>query len=428
LRSLSLSGSLSIFLAGLDTDPDADGDSDTDSDGDGDGDPEMMTQGILPSRDMSPSFMTTSKSLRRVVLTTAAATLIAWSTAAAAQSQFKRPTPFLCLDAHEDVLEKTVGRGDELDGFMTHTQATIPNWREGGIDAVWFATWIEPRHVQGAEAITRTWEQIRLLQTLERRYSGDLKICDTAADVRQAVAMGYIAALLGIEGGVAIQNDPGLLKGYRSAGVRYMTLTWRGNLPWVGSCDPMRGESEKGLTDLGCSIVREMNRLGIVVDLSHASDLAFYDAIRVSTKPVIASHSNARALSGNSRNVTDDMLRALAKNGGVIGANFYPGYLEPGGRDWDEPGAVRVTVETLADQIDHMVRVAGIDHVGIGSDFEGIESLPMGMKSAADTGKVFETLRRRGYSDDALRKIAGENFLRVLETNEHPALDTSLGQ
>jgi membrane dipeptidase len=170
-----------------------------------------------------------------------------------------------------------------------------------------------------------------------------------------------------------------------------------------------------GLTDFGRQVVREMNRVGIVVDLSHVSDETFYDAISVSTKPVIVSHSNCRALAPHPRNVTDDMLRRLAANGGVIGVNFSRDFLKTS--EMREHGGTP-DVKTVADEIDHMVKVAGIDHVGMGTDYDGDITPAAGLRNASDTPKLWITLRMRGYSDADIRKIAGENFLRVLEANE----------
>jgi membrane dipeptidase len=321
----------------------------------------------------------------------------------------------IVLDAHEDVILRVANRGDDL-GQNSPYQADIPKWRAGGINAVWFAIWVDQRKFTGQNAVRRTRQ---LLETLDRqlaRHSDHLALCDTANDVRRAAAAGKIAALIGIEGGVALDNNPALIEAYRRLHVRYLTLTWRTNLAWAGSSQA--SNPKVGLNALGRQMVAEMNRVGVIPDLSHVSDQTFYDVLAVTSKPVIVSHSNARALAPHPRNITDDMLRALAQNGGVIGINFWQELL----RGRDAKGRLKpassVDVETVLDHIDHVIKVAGIDHVGFGSDWEGIASPANGLENAAQMGKVLDGLRRRGYNEGEIRKIAGENFLRVLEANE----------
>lgn len=347
-------------------------------------------------------------------------------------------TPMIVLDAHEDILLRLVdkNRDRSLDEEAWKGHCNFANWASGGINTVFFAVWIDPRRYPKEAAVKHADEMIDCLELQGRKYPAVLKQCDGAADVRQAIAENKIAALIGIEGGVAINDNLANIERFRRRGVRYMTLTWRGNLKWAGSSQNAGGGqmerlarshgvtkdelSSGGLTDFGRQVVREMNRVGMMVDLSHVSDQTFYDALAVTERPVIVSHSNARALSNHPRNVTDDMLRALAANGGTIGLNLWQDLIEPKGRGSDEDGATSVTVESVLKMIDHMVQVAGIDHVGFGTDFEGMDDLPTGIDTAADMAKIFDGLRQRGYSDGDIRKIAGENFLRVLAANDQP--------
>jgi membrane dipeptidase len=341
--------------------------------------------------------------------------------------------PPIVLDAHEDVLLNLLNpkNNRSLAEPGANGQANFANWRAGGVNAVFFAVWVDPRQFRGPNAVQRAEQMIALYNQQIQLYPDKLVACDTSDEVRRAIASGKIAALLGVEGGIAINNDLANIARYRSQGVRYMTLTWRGNLDWAGSSQDLtsqfrRGQqiviaenpSKGGLTEFGRRVVAEMNRVGMMVDLSHVSDQTFFDAIKASTKPVIVSHSNARALSDHARNVSDDMLRALKSNGGVIGVNLWYELLEPQGRGSKKEDAERVTVKNVLDQIDHMVKVAGIDHIGLGTDFEGMNDLPADMKTAASMGKIFSGMRQRGYSEAAIRKLAGENFLRVMKANE----------
>lgn len=343
--------------------------------------------------------------------------------------------PPIVMDAHEDILLNLLNpkNNRSLAEPGHHGQANIENWRAGGINAVFFAIWIDPRQFRGDNAEKRTDQMIGLYQQQLQLYPQILQHCDTSDDVRRAVASGKIATLLGIEGGISLNNKIENVARYRRAGVRYMTLTWRGNLDWAGSSQKVinpfrRGQvmeiadnpSSGGLTDYGRQIIAEMNRVGMIVDLSHVSDETYYDAIRASTKPVMLSHSNARTLSSHDRNISDPMLRALKENGGVIGVNLWYEMLEPNGLASRRDQAKPVTVETVLDQIDHLIKVAGIDHVGLGTDFEGMNDLPPDLQNASTVGKIFVGMRKRGYSEADIRKFAAENFLRVMKANETP--------
>ncbi|MGI8906482.1 MAG: dipeptidase [Candidatus Sumerlaeaceae bacterium] len=356
------------------------------------------------------------------------------STAGGSQSA----SPMIVVDAHEDVLLRLLDtdRARTLDEPGWTGQCNFENWHKGGINTVFFAVWVDPRRYPKSRAVARAHQMIDCLTTQAARFPNELMLCDTAADVRRAIAQHRIASLLGVEGGVAINNDVANIEAFRRRGCRYMTLTWRGNLKWAGSSQDNGARqldrlarsqgvvqdefSTGGLTEFGREIVREMNRVGMMVDLSHVSDQTFYEALVVTQRPAIVSHSNCRAVSNHPRNITDDMLRALAMNGGVIGLNLWADLLEPKGRGSDDDGATSVTLDTVLDMIDHMVQVGGIDHVGLGTDFEGMSDLPIGLETAAEMPRLFEGMRRRGYSDADVRKFAGENFLRVLEANDTP--------
>jgi membrane dipeptidase len=297
---------------------------------------------------------------------------------------------------------------------------------------------------------------MRIMETIHEMaelYPTWVRFTTSSSGIRSAVASGHRAILIGIEGGHAIEDSLDLLRAFYRFGARYMTLTHTNTNNWADSS----GDEPKhnGLTPFGRQVVTEMNRLGMLVDISHVSDKTFYDAIEVSRAPVIASHSSARALANHPRNMTDDMLRALAKNGGVAMVNFYPIFLSDDvavasrARDEKLKTAIaevkskdpqegptyqegvrklmaanplpKVSYTAIVDHIDHMVKVAGIDHVGIGSDFDGIGEVPEGMEDVSKLPKIAAELRRRGYSEADIRKIMGENFMRVFADAERVA-------
>lgn len=323
--------------------------------------------------------------------------------------------PLILLDAHQDSLRRILDRGDDLGQTYGDEHGNIAMWRKGGFNAIWFSVWVDPRKYSGSDAVIRADRLISAFSRQIDRHANVLAACDSAEEVRRAVDGGKIACLLGLEGGVAINNDLKLISYYRKQGVTYMTLTWRGNLPWAGSSQS--SNPKQGLNAFGVQVINEMNRVGMIVDLSHASDATFNDALDVTKKPVIVSHSNARLLSPHPRNVSDAMLRRLATNGGVIGVNFAGDFLKrsPGGKLRPRSGAANV--ETVLEQIDHIAKVAGIDHVGLGTDYDGGIRPAKGLEDASKVPVLIDGLRHRGYSEADVRKICGENFLRVLEQN-----------
>ncbi|MCX7017469.1 MAG: dipeptidase [Candidatus Sumerlaeota bacterium] len=325
--------------------------------------------------------------------------------------------PPIIFDAHEDCLRRVLDRGDDLAEPTqdTDAQGDIASWKAGGVNVVWFAAWVNPERYYGRAGTQRTENLIAAFKRQISRHPNDLVFCQTAAECRATAANGKIAALLGIEGGSALNDNISLVAHFRKLGVRRITLTWRGNIGWAGSSQS--AGPAMGLTEMGRAMIREMNRTGIVPDLSHVSDQTFCGTIAVSSLPVILSHSNARALANHPRNVSDDMLALLRQNGGVIGVNFHSEFLaSPAGmfsRKTSQP-----TIESVLDQISHIARVAGVDHVGFGSDWDGDIQPARGLETAAAMPLLISGLRRRGFSEKNIRKIAGENFLRVLEANE----------
>lgn len=364
---------------------------------------------------------------------------------------------FLIIDGHADTPQRFVDEGWNFSAPLGVGMVNLESAREGGLSAQFFAIWAEPEQWRGRYAF-RTLQLIDGVYEQLRKHSETMRLGLGPEDIVQAHADGVFCALLGIEGGHSIENDLGLLRVYHRLGVRYMTLTWSNTNEWAdssGDLDDARVEHHGGLTGLGREVVREMNRLGMMVDVSHVSDATFWDVLKTTHAPIIASHSSARALTDSPRNLTDEQLRAVATNNGVVMVNFYPAFLSDAWREgWAATAAEReplyavaaapflergepvpygvplavdrafyaerlsetlplVPFEALIDHLDHVARVAGIDHVGLGSDFDGFALLPDGLKSAADLPKITEALEERGYTAEQLRKLLGGNLLRV---------------
>ena len=363
-------------------------------------------------------------------------------------------TRAIVVDTHDDTTMRMMS-DPSFDIGARHTTGSIdvPRMREGGLDALFFSIYM-PGDVTGPAAVKRALHQIDKVREAVRVHPRDLVLATSVADIRRAAAEHKIAALLGMEGGHMINNDLGVLRQYAALGVRYLTLTHSRNTTWADSSGDT--PAHNGLTPFGQEVVRELNRLGVMVDVSHVSDKTFYDALAVTTAPVIASHSSSRAISKSPRNMTDDMLRALARNGGVAMINYHVDFLSDAFRAAKPPAAVQaqldavttrctgdeacvilgwgpiyyqamssrqlpsVTWTEIVDHIDHVVKVAGIDHVGLGSDFDGA-IMPPGMEDASKLPKITAELQRRGYSDRDVTKILGGNLLRVMEQTERGA-------
>jgi membrane dipeptidase len=366
----------------------------------------------------------------------------------------------LVIDTHADTPQRfldenyDIGSTDPKDpGHISLDKA-----RAGNLGAEFFSLWVEPESNQGHFA-RHTLDLIDCVYEQAARHPDRMVMAFSVAEIERAHREHKLAALLGIEGGHSIENDVHLLRDFYRLGVRYMTLSWSNTNEWADSSGDINNpkiEHHNGLTEGGKQIVLEMNRLGMLVDISHVADKTFYDTIAVTKAPIIASHSSARALTNHPRNMTDDMLRAIAKNGGVVQVNFYSGFIDETYRKADQAQtkdrdaaikayndqlkaagktvtyldkdrverewAAKITrppLSSLIDHIDHIAKVAGIDHVGIGSDFDGVSgATPQGIDSAADLPKITQALLDRGYSADDIRKVLGENLLRVFREAE----------
>lgn len=327
-----------------------------------------------------------------------------------------------------------------------HGHTDIPRLREGGVSAQFWAAYV-PTEFIGRGAARIAFEQIDLIKRMTARYA-ELEMAYSAADVRRIKSSGRIASLIGVEGGHAIENSLGILRSFYELGARYLTLTHSDTIDWADAATDRPRHS--GLTDFGEEVVREMNRLGMLVDISHVSAKTMADVLRVSRAPVIASHSNARSVADHARNVPDDILSGVAEGGGVVMVNFSSGFITPEGaaaardmfevwrqlrsdhsddavlertwREWrDEHPVPRATLADLVDHIDHIVQIAGVDHVGLGSDFDGIEVVPEGLEDVSRFPALTEELLRRGHSQTEIVKILGENLLRAMEGAEEAA-------
>jgi len=314
-------------------------------------------------------------------------------------------------------------------GDALRTDTDLRRLREGGVDAQFFSIFADSKCVnQGpGRCRQRALDMIEALEEQLRRHPGDLEAARTADDVRRIAAAGRIAALMGLEGGHAIENDLSNLQMFYNRGVRYMTLTWNNTSDWADSSrDTPR---HNGLTAFGKRVVAQMNEIGMIVDISHVSDKTFWDVMEATRAPVIASHSAARALADHPRNMSDDMLRAVGHNGGVVMVNFGDIFIDPEkSSNWKiaafalrHLGWPRTPLSVLIDHIDHVARVAGVDHVGLGSDFDGMPFFPAGIEDVSGYPSITVELLRRGYSEKDVRKILGENALRVLSDVEESA-------
>ena len=299
----------------------------------------------------------------------------------------------------------------------------IARLRQGGVGGQFWSVYT-PSTMTGQEAVRVTLEQIDIVHRMTKRWPETFEMAYTAADIERSFKAGRIGSLIGMEGGHSIDDSLPALRMFYALGARYMTLTHNGNLRWADAAadQPVVG----GLSKFGEEVVREMNRLGMLVDLSHVSAEAMADALRVSEAPVIFSHSSAKALCNVPRNVPDDVLQLTARNGGVVMVTFVPGFISQAVADFDaKPEAARkgqappkATLAQVADHIDHIRKVAGIDHVGIGGDFDGISSVISGLEDVSTYPALTAELLRRGYSDDEVKKILGLNVLRVMKQAE----------
>src|SRR5215203_1489636 len=365
----------------------------------------------------------------------------------------------IVIDTHNDVTTPMTNDDFDLSGTPPAPyRTTIARMKEGGLTAEFFSLYVKPWYVQNGGSTRRTLDMIDSVYRAVERHPNDLMMATSVADIRRAKRQGKIAALMGIEGGHAIEDSLATLREFYRLGARYMTLTWNNTNNWA---DAARGEKKhNGLSEFGKEVVREMNRLGMLIDVSHVSDKTMSDALDVSTAPIIASHSSARALSDVPRNIPDDLLKRIAKNGGVVHVNFYSVFVdtktvspqsaqrdarlkaqqdaidkkykddpERRAEESDKLEAANplppLPITKLIDHIDHIVKVAGIDHVGIGADFDGANDMPEGAQDVSMLPNITYELLKRGYSERDIRKILGENLLRALAAAEGVARSSS---
>ncbi len=363
----------------------------------------------------------------------------------------------LVLDTHADTTQQMIYEAFDLEARASQGHVDIPRMREGGLDAVFFSIWM-PGTLSGPDVVKRSLRQIDAVREQVRRHPQDLLLATTAADVRKAQQQGKIAALMGMEGGHMIDDDLGVLRMYAELGVRYLTLTHFQNNHWADSSTD--SPEHNGLTDFGKDVVRELNRLGVMVDISHVADKTFYDALEISKAPLMASHSSCRSISDHPRNMSDDMIRALASKGGVIQINYEITFLSQEARDakaaqgkrvekidqelrtlcgentacemregekrdreaMERGDLPQVSWQKIIEHIDHVVKLVGPDHVGLGSDFDGA-SMPLGMDDVSKLPRLTEALLAKGYREEDIEKILGGNLLRVMEATERVKAD-----
>jgi len=361
----------------------------------------------------------------------------------------------IVIDTHDDTTQRLLDPKFDFGAIHSDGSVDIPRMRAGGLSAIFFSIWI-PGTVTGPTAVQRALDQINAVREAVTRHPNDLVLCTTADEIRRAKAGGKIAVLMGVEGGHMINNSLANLDKFFALGVRYMTLTHTVNTDWADASTDK--PAHNGLTDFGKQVVREMNRLGMMVDISHVADKTFYDVLAVSKAPVIASHSSCRALCSAPRNMTDDMIKGLAAKGGVLQINYHIGFLsqqfqdvskahpELGKeieaeskkrcgeneacqlieadkitRDMVVQGKLpRVDWTEIIEHLDHAVKLVGADHVGLGSDFDGAD-MPYGMEDVSDIPKITNALLAKGYSPADVRKILGGNTLTLMQDVEAAA-------
>ena len=366
----------------------------------------------------------------------------------------------LLIDTHADTPQRLLDEDWDFTTPLTSSFSTghlnLHTAREGGLGAEFMVAWVDPQAYPPDQYVSRTLQLIDAVRQQVLRQPTQLALCTSAEEIVAAHASGRFAVLLAVEGGHSIANSLALLRTYHQLGVRYLTLTWANSNDWAESSGDLRrcgSDTPSGLTDFGRTVIAEMNRLGMLIDVSHASDRTFEDVLATTRAPILASHSSARALCDSPRNLTDDQLRAIAANGGAVMVNFYAAFVDDSFRiawnelkpereaahrrladEWGDRSipfhasnrierefAARIPrppFDSLMAHFEHIIRVAGIDHVGIGTDFDGISALPQGIDSAADLPRIAAALLARGHSTADVRKVLGGNLLRVLRAAE----------
>lgn len=373
-----------------------------------------------------------------------------------AQSARKLHFRAVLVDTHNDVLSSSVLEGKDISHRINSGQSDLDRWKEGGVDVQFFSVWTGEKARNKEGFFKDANQEIDSLEFLILRNPDRMTPGYTFHDVKKGIRQKKLVALIGVEGGHMIEDDLNKLDSLYKRGMRYMTLTWNNSTSWATSAMDETEHADtlkhKGLTEFGKEVVRRMNELGVIVDLSHTGEQTFYDAIATTTKPVLLSHSSVWNICPVFRNVKDDQIRAVAKNGGVICVNFYSGFVSkeyaqrsewlngPGKKiiedsmqkiyhdsatvkakfeayQNEEFNKVRPTISQLVDHIDYIVKLVGDDYVGIGSDFDGVSSLPVGMDDVTKYPLITEELKKRGYSNKSIKKILGENVLRVMKAN-----------
>src|SRR5260370_1381889 len=404
------------------------------------------------------------RGLLLVVVCVSSFCLAALAGSADSVSEKARKLHFSCIvvDTHDDTTQRFLDGKFDLGTRSSAGSIDIPRMREGNLGAIFFSIWI-PSKVTGPEAVDRAMTQIDAVREQVRKHPKDMALAMTTAEVREARKQGKIAALMGVEGGHMINSSLPVLRSYAALGVRYMTLTHSGNDEWADSSTDKAVHN--GLTDFGKDVVREMNRLGVIVDISHVSDKTFYVALEVSKAPLFASHSSCRAICDAPRNMTDQMMKDLAAKGGVVQINYHVGFLSQEFRDAEradpeinkaisaevtkrcgenegcqliegdritreyvEQGKLpRVDFSKIIEHIDHAEKVAGVEHLGLGSDFDGA-NMPYGMEDATKLPKITDALLKKGYSESDVKKILGENTLPVMTDVERVSRELNGGK
>lgn len=384
--------------------------------------------------------------MRKQTIITTVLACLCWSSYA--QDYKKIHQELLVIDGHNDVIIESILPGKDISKRLKTGHTDIPRLQEGGVDVQVFAVWSDDKKWQ-KNAFKHANDQIDALEALIKNNPKAIALAKSSADINRIQKEGKIAALIGIEGGNMIEGSITNLEKLYERGARYLTLTWNYNLPWASAAAievKTKGSKGKGLNEQGKAIIKRMNELGMMVDLSHAGKQTFYDVLAISSKPVLVSHSNAAALTPHYRNLDDKQLAALKENGGVIGVNFYSEFLDANYKSrvkrlykahFKDEAAEKPSVdkmyhqlpaklkkqadapfETVLKHIDYLVSKVGIDHVAIGSDFDGITSPPQGLEDVSKFPMLTKALLEKGYSKEDVAKIMGKNFLRILQENE----------
>lgn len=331
-----------------------------------------------------------------------------------AQSRFHKKA--ILIDTHNDFISVSLSNKIAFDtDLSTRTHSDLSRMKKGGVDVQFFSIFGGPDI-----GFVHAMQEIDSVYAIAQRNPSSVSLVKTPTELKRAVKAKKLAAMMGVEGGHMIENDLSKLETLFTRGARYMTLTWNNSTPWASSAaeensNKIRAD-KRGLNDFGKSVVRKMNQLGMMVDLSHVGEKTFWDVMKIVTKPVLVSHSSVYHFAPVPRNLKDEQIDAVGKNGGVICVNFFSGFLDS---TFDKKSA-RPPLSLLIDHIDYIVKRIGIDHVGLGSDFDGIGSTPQHLDGVQDYPKLTAALLERGYSKKDIRKILGENVLRVFKQNMQP--------